>query len=349
MKTGEEESATLVAEYAQRHRIKPGMTGWAAIHGSRGPLRLGRGRAPPRRPRRPLHRAPVVLARRVDHRDDRAERARRPRGGAVTRTVPARSATSAVADQSSPDRPSSRTTRGAGWIAARRGASSPCSASCSRTDALSQSAREDLSAISTALASAVAAVGDVPGGPARHGPVASGVVALRGDHRAVVDRQRRQHRRRRARPTASSSRRWPTCSGCRRCRSPSSACSTSPAASTWRGRSLARPRRRPAGDVADVHHVGAAARRRLRAQPTSAAWAAGPAARLLALRHAGVRDGRQRAAALAAAAPQARSCWSARASPSTRSPTPSFLDPQPATTGSSSARPSTSAGSSACC
>jgi len=38
MKTGQEESATLVAEYAQRHRIKPGMTGWAAIHGSRGPL-----------------------------------------------------------------------------------------------------------------------------------------------------------------------------------------------------------------------------------------------------------------------------------------------------------------------
>ncbi len=38
MKTGEEESATLVAEYALRHRIKPGMTGWAAIHGSRGPL-----------------------------------------------------------------------------------------------------------------------------------------------------------------------------------------------------------------------------------------------------------------------------------------------------------------------
>jgi polysaccharide biosynthesis protein PslA len=38
MKTGEEESATLVADYARRHRIKPGMTGWAAIHGSRGPL-----------------------------------------------------------------------------------------------------------------------------------------------------------------------------------------------------------------------------------------------------------------------------------------------------------------------
>lgn len=38
MKTGEVESEQLVAEYAHRHRIKPGMTGWAAIHGSRGPL-----------------------------------------------------------------------------------------------------------------------------------------------------------------------------------------------------------------------------------------------------------------------------------------------------------------------
>ena len=38
MRTGEEESAGLVADYAQRHRIKPGMTGWAAIKGSRGPL-----------------------------------------------------------------------------------------------------------------------------------------------------------------------------------------------------------------------------------------------------------------------------------------------------------------------
>lgn len=38
MKTGEEDSAGLVAEYAQRNRIKPGMTGWAAIKGSRGPL-----------------------------------------------------------------------------------------------------------------------------------------------------------------------------------------------------------------------------------------------------------------------------------------------------------------------
>jgi Undecaprenyl-phosphate glucose phosphotransferase len=38
MKTGDEESARLVAEYAHRHRIKPGITGWAAIHGSRGPV-----------------------------------------------------------------------------------------------------------------------------------------------------------------------------------------------------------------------------------------------------------------------------------------------------------------------
>ena len=38
MKTGETESARLVAEYAHRHRIKPGMTGWAAVKGSRGPL-----------------------------------------------------------------------------------------------------------------------------------------------------------------------------------------------------------------------------------------------------------------------------------------------------------------------
>ncbi len=38
MKTGETESARLVADYAHRHRIKPGMTGWAAINGSRGPM-----------------------------------------------------------------------------------------------------------------------------------------------------------------------------------------------------------------------------------------------------------------------------------------------------------------------
>ena len=37
-KTGEVESARLVGEYAHRHRMTPGMTGWAAIHGSRGAM-----------------------------------------------------------------------------------------------------------------------------------------------------------------------------------------------------------------------------------------------------------------------------------------------------------------------
>lgn len=38
MKTGDIESARLVEEYAHRHRLKPGMTGWAAVNGSRGPV-----------------------------------------------------------------------------------------------------------------------------------------------------------------------------------------------------------------------------------------------------------------------------------------------------------------------
>jgi polysaccharide biosynthesis protein PslA len=41
MKTGNVESEKLVADYAHRHRIKPGMTGWAAINGSRGPVDTG--------------------------------------------------------------------------------------------------------------------------------------------------------------------------------------------------------------------------------------------------------------------------------------------------------------------
>jgi Undecaprenyl-phosphate glucose phosphotransferase len=38
MKTAGTESARLVATYAHRHRMKPGITGWAAIKGSRGPV-----------------------------------------------------------------------------------------------------------------------------------------------------------------------------------------------------------------------------------------------------------------------------------------------------------------------
>jgi lipopolysaccharide/colanic/teichoic acid biosynthesis glycosyltransferase len=38
MMTGEAEASKLVAHYAHRHRIKPGITGWAQINGSRGPV-----------------------------------------------------------------------------------------------------------------------------------------------------------------------------------------------------------------------------------------------------------------------------------------------------------------------
>ena len=38
MLSGGDEASKLVETYAHRHRMKPGLTGWAAVNGSRGPV-----------------------------------------------------------------------------------------------------------------------------------------------------------------------------------------------------------------------------------------------------------------------------------------------------------------------
>jgi lipopolysaccharide/colanic/teichoic acid biosynthesis glycosyltransferase len=38
MKSAGQDAAAMVDRYAHRHRLKPGLTGWAAINGSRGPV-----------------------------------------------------------------------------------------------------------------------------------------------------------------------------------------------------------------------------------------------------------------------------------------------------------------------
>jgi hypothetical protein len=38
MKAAERDLQHIVAEYAHRHRVKPGLTGWAQVNGSRGPI-----------------------------------------------------------------------------------------------------------------------------------------------------------------------------------------------------------------------------------------------------------------------------------------------------------------------
>ncbi len=83
MKTGTTESAKLVADYAHRHRLKPGMTGWAAIKGSRGPVDTPELVQAPGGARHRVHRAPVPVAGPDDHRPDHSLPDRRRKGGAL--------------------------------------------------------------------------------------------------------------------------------------------------------------------------------------------------------------------------------------------------------------------------
>ena len=87
MKTGDTQSAKLVAEYAHRHRMKPGMTGWAAIKGSRGPVDTPELVQAPRGARHRIHRTSIADARSYDHGPDHPLPARRRRRGALMGAV----------------------------------------------------------------------------------------------------------------------------------------------------------------------------------------------------------------------------------------------------------------------
>jgi len=43
MKAAERELSQIVAEYAHRHAVRPGITGWAQVNGSRGPVETPEG------------------------------------------------------------------------------------------------------------------------------------------------------------------------------------------------------------------------------------------------------------------------------------------------------------------